>query len=323
MDSTRRVDMSSLLVTGANGFVGRALCDEAVARGFKVKGATRTACHFDSGAENIIVGAIDGATDWTSALNGINVVIHLAARVHVMRDRAVDPLAEFRRVNTAGTEHLARSAAAAGVKRLVYVSSIKVNGESTHGEERFTEQDVPAPQDAYAISKWEAEQALHNVAAETGLEIVIVRPPLIYGPGVKGNFLRLLQVVEKGIPLPFARVRNTRSMLYVGNLSDILLCCATHPVAAGKTYLVRDGEDISTPYLVQLVSDGMGKRAGLFPLPMRLLRALATVTGQHAAFERIMGSLRINDEHIRRELGWQPPFSLQQGVQMTIGWYRE
>ncbi len=323
MDAGQPGELPSLLVTGASGFVGRALCDEAIERGFRVKGATRTTCHFDGGAEDVVVGPIDGTTDWDPALTGIDVVIHLAARVHVMRDRATDPLSEFRRVNTAGTERLARSAAAGGVKRLIYVSSIKVNGESTQGEEQFTENSMPVPQDAYAISKWEAEQALHRVAAETGLEIVIVRPPLIYGPGVKGNFYSLLKAVDRGIPFPLARVHNARSMLYVGNLADILLRCATHPAAAGKTYLVCDGEDVSTPELVQLISAGMGKHARLFSLPLWLFRAIAAVTRQHAAFERITGSLRVNDELIRHELGWQPPYSITQGIQMTVARYME
>jgi GT2 family glycosyltransferase/nucleoside-diphosphate-sugar epimerase len=314
--------MTSILVTGANGFVGHAVCIEALGRGLRVKGATRTAGELPAGVNPMVIGPIDGDTDWTEALREVDVVIHLAARVHVMKDVAADPLSEFLRVNVQGTERLARQAAQAGVKRLVYVSSIKVNGERTDGRPPFSESDAPHPQDAYAISKWQAEQSLHRIAQETGLEVVIVRPPLVYGPGVKGNFPRLLMAVDKGIPLPFAAINSMRSMIYLDNLVGVLLLCASHPSAAGKTYLVRDGDDVAIPELVHLLAKYLGKSARIFSLPVRWLRALGTLTGQQESVNRIIGSLSVNDDLVRKELDWKPQFTLQQGLQATVAWYK-
>lgn len=306
-----------MLVTGANGFVGRALCDEAAAQGFRVRGATRTICHLAGVAENVIVGACDNETDWTHALDGIDAVIHLAARVHVMHDESGDPLAEFRKVNVAGAENLARQAASAGVKRFVYVSSIKVNGEATCGEGKYTELNPPDPQDPYSVSKWEAEQALHRVAAETGLEVVIVRPPLVYGAGVKGNFAQMLRVLAGGIPLPLAAADNRRSLVYVGNLVDALILCATHPAAAGQTYLVSDGEDVSTPELLRQLGAALGHPARLFSCPHALLRLAGRLTCRADQVERLLGSLRVDSSKIRRELNWIPPFTLECGLRAT------
>ncbi|HLP97537.1 MAG TPA: SDR family oxidoreductase [Sideroxyarcus sp.] len=313
--------MTAILVTGANGFVGQALCEEAAKRGLPVRGATRTACQL-TGAENVVVGAIDEKTDWTQALAGVDVVIHLAARVHVMHDNAADPLAEFRKVNLHGTVNLARQAARAGIRRLVYVSSIKVNGEGTASGQRYTEQDIPAPQDPYGISKWDAEQALQRVTQETGLEVVIVRPPLVYGPGVKGNFINMLKVLAKGMPLPLASACNLRSLIYVGNLADALLACAHHPDAAGQTYLVSDGEDVSTPELLRRLGAALGRPAKLFWCPPMVLKVLGGVVGKSDQIERLLGSLRVGGDKIRRELNWMPPYTLQQGLQETAGWYR-
>jgi nucleoside-diphosphate-sugar epimerase len=306
------------LVTGANGFVGRALCRDAIRRGFQVRGAVRSHCELPSGAEVSIVGALDCETNWIDALDGVEVVIHLAARVHVMEDNSSDPLAEFRKVNVAGTEHLARAAAAAGVKRFAYVSSIKVNGEATFGEVSFTENDTPNPQDSYGISKWEAEQALHRVAKETGLEVVIVRPPLVYGEGVKGNFAQMLKVLTKSVPLPFASVKNRRSLIYVGNLVDALILCATHPAAAGQTYLVCDGEDISTPDLLRQLGAATGHPARLFPCPAALLKLAGRLTGKADQIERLLGSLRVDSSKICCELEWIPPFTLEQGLKRSV-----
>ena len=282
----------------------------------------RTAGSGRAGTEPVVVRQIDGLTDWQAALNGVEVVIHLAARVHVMKDTSVDPLAEFRRVNVQGTENLARQAVRAGVRRLVYVSSIKVNGEGTSGSQGYSERDTPAPQDAYGISKWEAEQALHRVAQETGLEVVIVRPPLVYGPGVKGNFISLLAAVGKGIPLPLASTDNARSLVYVGNLVDALIACATHPAAAGQTYLVSDGAPVSTATLVEKIAGALDCRSRSFYFPPVLMRAAAALLGRSAQIDRLFGSLRVDDEKIRRELGWIPPYTLEQGLRATAEWYR-
>jgi nucleoside-diphosphate-sugar epimerase len=313
----------TVLVTGANGFVGRALCVCLLQDGHAVHAVVRPSANFDvTGCQSSHIPIIGADTDWTAALAGVTTVIHLAARVHVMRDDAADPLEEFRRVNVAGTERLALSAVASGVKRLVYVSSIKVNGEVTRAGSMFTEADRPSPQDAYGVSKDEAEQALHRIAKQTGLEVVIVRPPLVYGAGVKGNFVQMLKALAKGIPLPLASARNLRSFVYVGNLVDALSVCATHPDAAGKTYLVSDGEDISTPDLLSQLGTAMGHPAQLFPCPVGLLQLAGRLTGKSAPVERLFGSLQVDNGKIRRELDWTPPYTLQQGLRATAEWYR-
>jgi nucleoside-diphosphate-sugar epimerase len=305
------------LITGANGFVGSALCKELSQKGYAVRAAVRSENVRSNDIERTVVGTIDGETDWGKALIGVRVVVHLAARVHVMSDESSDPLAEFRKINVAGTEHLARSAAASGVQRFVYVSSIKVNGEATCAEKKFSELDTPSPQDPYGISKWEAEQALHRVAAETGLEVVIIRPPLVYGAGVKGNFAQMLKVLTKGIPLPLASVDNRRSLVYVGNLVDALILCATHPAAAGQTYLVSDGEDVSTSDLLRQLGTAMGHPAHLFHCPQALLRLAGRLLGKADQIERLLGSLQVDSGKIRRELDWMPPFTLQEGLRLT------
>lgn len=318
------------LITGASGFVGKILCAQLLQQGHELRAANRTAASecmrmpVNAGVmyREIVIGMIDGKTDWSSALAGTDVVIHLAARVHVMRENAVDPLAAFREVNVAGTERLARAAASSGVKRLVYVSSIKVNGEQTETVP-YSEQDVPDPRDPYGISKYEAEQALHRVALETGLEVVIVRPPLIYGPGVGGNFLRLLKLMSRGVPLPLASIRNRRSMIYLGNFVDALITCATHPAAAGNTYLVSDDEDISTPLLMRNMANLMGKHGWLWPLSPFFLKLAGKTTGMSGEVERLIGSLQIDSSRIRRELGWRPPYSLQQGLSETVRWFEQ
>jgi len=269
--------------------VGKTLCQQAQRQGLAVRGALRKHGELSDGVEPVEVGEINGATDWLNALRGVDAVIHLAARVHVMKDVSVDPLAEFRKINVQGTENLARQAAQAGVKRLVYVSSIKVNGEATLGDEKFTEADIPAPMDPYGVSKWEAEQVLQRVAQETGLEVVIIRPPLVYGAGVKGNFAQMLRVLAKSIPLPLASVQNQRSLVYVANLADALIVSSMHPAAAGKTYLVSDGEDISTPELLSQLGAAMGHPARLFAFPPVWLKLVGRLLGKSDQVERLLG----------------------------------
>lgn len=324
-----------VLITGASGFVGQRVCAQAARQGLAVRGALRKPSELPDNVEPVIIGEINGATDWGCALRDADIVIHLAARVHVMQDASADPLEEFRKVNVQGTDNLARQAVRAGVKRLVYVSSIKVNGESTSpmtdsvlkqilprppfvkGEilkSVFSETDEHNPQDPYGISKWEAEQALHRVAKETGLEVVIVRPPLVYGAGVKGNFAQMLKVLAKGVPLPLASIQNLRSLVYVENLADALILCATHPAAAGQTYLVSDGEDVSTPDLLRQLGMGMGYPARLFRCPLPLLKIAGRFAGKSDQVERLLGSLQVDSSKIRRELGWKPPYTLEQGL---------
>lgn len=306
-----------MLVTGANGFVGSELCTALKQRGYAVRAALRDPASFKvAGCEVVKVPTLEADADWSEALRGVTTVVHLAARVHVMHDVASNPLDAFRRVNVTGTERLARAAAASGAKRLVYVSSIKVNGEETRGR-TYTEKLPPDPQDPYGVSKCEAEQALHRIARETGLEVVVVRPPLVYGPGVKGNFAQMLKVLAKGIPLPLASVSNRRSLIYVGNLVDALIICATHPAAAGETYLVSDGEDVSTPGLLRQLGAATGRPARLFLCSPVLLKLAGRITGKADQVERLLGSLQVDSSKIRHELGWVPPYTLEQGLRLT------
>lgn len=302
-------------MTGASGFVGKSLCLELKSQGFAVFAAVRSKNPQVEDFEKIVVGSIDSKTDWSVALRNMDVVVHLAARVHVMAERSENPLAEFRKVNVEGTRHLAESVARAGVKRFVYVSSVKVNGEQTALP--YTELDKPNPQDPYGVSKWEAEQALLQVAAKTGLEVVIVRPPLVYGAGVKGNFAQMIKALAKRIPLPLAAVRNLRSLIYVENLVDALILCSIHPKAAGQTYLVSDGEDVSTPELLGKLGIAMGLSPRLFSCSPALLKLVGKLIGKSDQVDRLLGSLQVDSSKIRRELGWQPPFTLDEGLKAT------
>lgn len=302
--------MGTVLVTGANGFVGRALCDYLNAEGQAHVGTVRSMT--DGALSNrIAVGNIDGNTDWRAALAGVSTVIHLANRAHVMNETAADPLAEFRTVNVQGTLNLARQAAAAGVRRFVFVSSIKVNGERTD-DHPFTPDDAPAPSDPYGVSKWEAEQELAHLGRETSLEIVIVRPPLIYGPGVKANFLRLVLAVQRGMPLPFGLVHNQRSLVAVENLCSALLACATHPAAAGETFLVSDGVDMSTPELIRAIAVGVGRPARLLPVPPAAMLLVARLLGKEGVAKRVLGSLQVDASALTRKLGWTPPYGARE-----------
>jgi UDP-glucose 4-epimerase len=239
-----------------------------------------------------------------------------------MHETAVDPLAAFREVNVQGTANLARQAASAGVRRLLFASSVKVNGEATGGTP-FAENDTPHPQDAYGVSKWEAEQVLRAVGAETRLEVVILRPPLIYGPGVAGNFLRLLDAVASGMPLPLGAVQNRRSLLYVGNFVDALVACLDHPCAAGQTFLLSDGNSMSTPDLIKRIAIALGRRARLVAVPPQLMRMGAALVGRRDAADRLLGSLEVSDSAIRRELAWKPRYSVADGLAATAAWYRD
>jgi nucleoside-diphosphate-sugar epimerase len=266
------------------------------------------------------MGHIHSGTDWRSALDAIDVVIHLAARVHVMKETAADPLSAFREINVSATRALAESAAGSGVKRFVYVSSIKVNGEAT-SDKAFSRDDEPRPQDSYATSKLEAEQLLWDIADRTGLEVVVVRPPLVYGAGVGGNFLRLLNVIDRGLPLPIGSVKNKRSMIYNGNLASALIACATHPTAAGKTYLVSDDETLSTPELVLELSGLMGRRARLLHCPQSVLRFVSTLVGKGDEVSRLIESLEVDSFHLRNELGWVPRVGVLDGLEATVAWF--
>ena len=303
-----------VLVTGASGFVGRAVCAEAAARGFAVGAATRSTSGFSGGIENILVGNIDARTDWQPALAGCQAVVHTAARVHVMTEAAGNPLDEFRRVNVQGSLNLAEQAAAAGVGRFVFISSVKVNGEATLPGRPFTADDVSAPLDAYGVSKMEAEQGLREIAARTGMELVIIRPPLVYGPGVRANFAAMMHWLRRGVPLPLGAIHNQRSLVALGNLVDLIITCLSHPAAANQTFLVSDGQDVSTSELLRRMGQAMNHPARLIPVPAGLLTQAAALLGKGEVAQRLCGSLQVDIEKTHTLLNWQPPLTLDQGL---------
>lgn len=309
--------MSCVLVTGANGFVGRPLCAELFRQGHVVRAALRSANVWNDNVAQTVVAAIDDRTDWTDALRGVNVIIHLAARVHVMKDHSDEPLNAFRKVNVDGTLNLARQAAKAGVQRFVFISSIKVNGEGTLLGRPYTTEDRPVPVDAYGMSKCEAEQGLRQLAVQTGMAVVIIRPPLVYGPGVKANFHSMMHWLENGVPLPLAAIHNKRSLVAVDNLVDLIVTCITHPAAANQTFLAGDGEDLSTTELLQRMGNALGKPARLFPLPIWLLKTGAMLLGKGDMAQRLCHSLQVDISKARELLGWQPPVSVDAALNKT------
>lgn len=313
-----------ILVTGPNGFVGEQLCCELISRGREVLGAQFHKASLPQGCCSVMIGNIGPETDWSKVLCGVDTVVHLAARVHVMKDTVVDPMAEFRKVNVEGTRRLAESSAEAKVKRFVFLSSIKVNGEMTDDiGGPFKETDVPAPEDAYGISKWEAEQVLRIIEQETGMEVVIIRSPLVYGPGVKANFLNLLKLIERGIPLPFGSIHNQRSLVGLTNLVDAVCLCIDHPKAAGEIFLVSDGDDVSTPELVRRIALALGKPARLLPISNWILKLAGKATGTSDQINRLCGSLQADSSKIQKILGWLPPRSMNKELARVAKWYND
>ncbi len=310
-----------VLVTGANGFVGTRLCRDLLASGHEVVAAVRKPDLAPPGTRPFRIEELGPRTDWSGALEGVRRVIHLAARVHVMRDDAQDPLTEHRRINTEGTRALGEAAAASGVQRFVFVSSVKVNGEATARGARFHPDTPPAPVDPYGIAKWEAERALREIEARGKLQVVVVRPPLVYGPAVRANFRALLRLCRMGVPLPFGAVDNRRSLVFVGNLSAALCTAATHPAAAGRTYFASDDADLSTGELVRRIGQAMGKTIRLLPVPTTWLRLGARALGRGDMIERLVGSLCVDAGPLRRELGWCPPFPVDSALRETTDWY--
>jgi nucleoside-diphosphate-sugar epimerase len=314
--------MQLVLVTGGRGFVGMALSTAALSKGFAVRISSRQKLTTPrSLLEFCQVGDLCPTTDWFAALQGIDAVVHCAGRAHVMKDTAVDPLAIFRTVNLDGTLSLARQAVEARVKRFVFISSIGVNGAQTVLGKPFSEIDKPNPHNAYALSKWEAEQGLLRIAAETGMEVVIIRPPLVYGPGAPGNFGSLIRWLQRGVPLPLGAIHNQRSLVALDNLVDLIVTCLTHPAAANQTFLVSDGEDVSTTELLRRMGQATGHPARLVSVPAGLLKLAATMLGKRDVAQRLCGSLQVDIEKTLRLLDWTPPLSLDQGLKKAAEGY--
>ena len=308
-----------VLVTGSNGFVGRAIMPALLYRGHKPTEAVRRAEENPDGRlTKVVVGNINGATKWPKAIKSAEAVIHLAARVHVMRDSASDPVAEFRCVNTEGTLHLARQVAEAGVRRFIFLSTIGVNGNSTLNGKVFTPTDAPSPHNPYSMSKYEAEIGLHSIAQSTGMELIIIRPPLVYGANAPGNFGKLTRLVAKSFPLPLGSINNLRSFVGIDNLVDFIVTCLEHPDAANETFLVSDGEDLSTPDLIRRMARAMNRPARLMPVPMWALKAGALLLSKGDAVQRLCGNLQVDISKSRTLLGWNPPISVDEGLRLAV-----
>jgi UDP-glucose 4-epimerase len=313
--------MTRVLVSGATGFVGRELCEQLARAGYLVRAALRTDCAVPACiAEKIVCGEINGATEWSRALENVELVVHAAARNHMLHD-SVANAALYVETNADGTQALATESARRGVRRFIYLSSVKVNGEGS-GQRPYRADDEPQPRDSYGASKWLAEQRLWAIAANTPMHAVVVRPPLVYGPGVHANFLRLLRWVDRERVLPLAAINNRRSMVSLWNLCDLLVRLLDHPAGMGRTWLVSDGVDISTPDLVRRIAHAMGRRARLMSVPPAALRVVAGLLGRGAEVRRLCDSLTVDIAPTREQLGWSPPLSMEEGLARTVNWYQ-
>lgn len=312
-DKPEVIILRKVSVTGASGFVGSRLCEAFASNGWQVRRALRQ----ENGAGGIVVGELGPETNWCKAISDVDAIVHLAARVHVMHDHVVDPLAEFRRVNVEGTLSLARQALEKGVRRFVFVSSIKVNGESTLPGCPFKADDIANPIDPYGVSKYEAEQALLSLATESEMEVVIIRPPLVYGPGVKANFLGMMRWLDKGVPLPFGAIHNQRSLVALDNLVDLILLCTHHPAAANEVFLVSDGEDMSTTELLRRTAAALGRPARLVPVPQKLLEQGLKMVGKAELAQRLTANLQVDIRKTQSLLGWAPPVSVDDALRAT------
>lgn len=308
-----------VIVTGATGFVGSAVVERLLAvNDVRVLAGTRNIRGaWPAGVESLSLPDLENCGE-IPALPGVDALVHCAARVHVMNDHSADPLAEFRRCNVDGTLNLARQAAASGVRRFIFISSIKVNGESTIIGQPFHPEQEPTPEDAYGISKLEAELGLMSLAQDTGMEVVIIRPPLVYGPGVKGNFARMMSLISKGLPLPLGAIHNKRSLVGIDNLVDLIVRCIDHPAAANQVFLAGDGEDLSTTELLRGVAEAMGRPAHLLPVPARLLSLTAALLGKRAVAQRLLDSLQVDISKAHDLLGWIPPVPVKEGLKRCI-----
>ncbi|WP_420590294.1 UDP-glucose 4-epimerase family protein [Bacterioplanoides sp.] len=306
-----------VLLTGANGFLGTSISEQLDIRNYGFIPMVRKINKY-SPKNARAVGNIDSNTDFSEVLPSIDVVIHAAARAHIMEEEVADPLTEYRKINVAGSENLARQAAVAGVKRFIFISSVKVSGESTSGKNAYNESMAAAPEDAYGQSKYEAEEALKRIAAETGIELVIIRPPLVYGPGVKANFLSLFKLCKLSVPLPFALVNNQRSMVYLENLVDFIIQCVDHPNAANQTFFISDGKDLSLSYLIRTIRKAINKPALLFPVPVWLFKLAGRLIGKTAVMDRLVGNLQVDSTKAQQLLAWRPPCTIEEGIKATV-----
>ena len=310
----------NILLTGATGFVGKALDSELKKNNFHIKYLSGQSILKSLKSDNL-KNFIKENINWSEYLSNTACVIHCAARSHIMKETETDPLAVYRSANVEATYNIAKQAARYGVKRFIFLSSVKVNGERTIGSSSFKYSDISKPKDAYAISKLEAEEALLELSKQTGLEIVIIRAPLVYGEEVKGNFKRLLNLVYKKIPMPFAKVSNLRSFIGIENLTNLIVCCIDHPKAAGQTFLASDGEDISTPDLIKKLSKLMGQPSRLFAFPLLIIKLISYLIGKSLEVKRLLDSLRVDSSNTQEVLGWSPPLSLDEGLKKTVIWY--
>ena len=316
MNKTRH----KVFITGSTGFIGRALVSRLIAlQCFDVLAISRKKpMPVVHGIQYMQIRDLAADTDWRVGLLDVDIVVHVAARVHVMNDTEVDPLGEFRRINVDGTLNLARQAALAGVSRFIFISSIGVNGFKSLIGKAYSETDKPNPYNAYALSKWEAEQSLMQIAAETGLEVVIIRPPLVYGCNAPGNFGALMRAVRRSWPLPLGAVHNQRSLVALDNLVDLIITCITHPHAANQTFLVSDGQDLSTTELVRSMARAAGVSTRLLPIPVWALQAAGTLLGKGDAVQRLCGNLQVDISKSRRLLGWVPPVTTLEGLRRAM-----
>ena len=323
--------MKKIFVTGASGFIGKPLCQALVKSNKFVRAAVRSKNFFSQqiNLDYVSMGNINFNTNWREVLTNFDCIIHCAGRAHIMKETGVNVLEAYRSLNVDSTRRLAEQAAAAGVKRFIYLSSVKVNGESTdqlmyassslnRKKKIFMYDDIPAPEDSYGISKWEAEKVLWEVSARTGLNVIIIRSPLVYGKGVKGNLARLLKLIRTGIPLPFGLVKNQRSLIGLDNLIDIIIRCIDHPSAVGNTFLVSDGIDLSTSKLLHHIAFAMGQSVRLIPVPVYLLKITARIFGKQRDLNRLIGSLRIDSSFAQKKLDWKPPVSITEGINRMV-----
>lgn len=308
----------NVLVTGASGFVGKHLCDALLRQGKSVRVSVRSNNYQNKNVDIVNIVDINGSTDWQATLVNIHTVIHLAARVHVMNDKSRDPLGAFRNVNVNGTLNLAEQAANAGAKRFIFLSSVKVNGEFTGSNQLFSEIDTADPKDAYGISKFEAEQGLLLIAQKTGMEVVIIRSPLIYGAGVGANFASMIRAIKSRIPLPLGAIDNKRSFVYIGNLVSLMMRCIDHPKAANQVFMVSDGSDLSTTELLYLCADALGMKVRLLPIPKKIIELGALMLDKRDVVQRLCGNLQVNITKSHTLLGWSPPVSVADGLKATM-----